>query len=64
MFQYDNNAQLSSLIITGAISFYEGKGLDIPDILKAEGREDLLEVLDLILAALYWLQKEFNNDSV
>lgn len=52
------NIQKLRLIVNGAVSLYEGQGLEIPGLLKAQGREDLLTVLDAVTTALYWMQAE------
>lgn len=46
------------LIVNGAVCLYEGQGLEIPEVLAAQNRDDLLNVLDAIVAALYWMQEE------
>ncbi len=46
------------LIVNGAVCLYEGQGLEIPELLESQHREDLLTVLDAIVAALYWVQEE------
>ena len=52
------NIQKLRLIVNGAVNLYEGQGLEIPGLLKAQGREDLLTVLDAVTTALYWMQAE------
>ena len=34
----------------------EGQELEIPVLLQAQNRDDLLTVLDVIVAVLYWMQ--------
>ena len=46
------------LAVNGAVSIYEGRGLEIAQILKAQGRNDLVAVLDAIMTAMYWMQEE------
>lgn len=46
------------LAVNGAVSIYEGQGLEIVQILKAQGRNDLVAVLDAIMTAMYWMQEE------
>ena len=50
--------QKMRLIVNGAVCLYEGQGLEIPEVLAAQNRDDLLNVLDAIVAALYWIQEE------
>ena len=52
------NIQRMRLIVNGALCLYEGQGLEIPALLEAQHRDDLLTVLDAIVAALYWIQEE------
>ena len=54
----DAQIQKLRLIVNGAVCLYEGQGLEIPELLKAKHRDDLLTVLDAIIAALYWMQEE------
>lgn len=54
----DAQIQKLRLIVNGAVCLYEGQGLEIPELLKAQHRDDLLGVLDAIVAALYWMQEE------
>ena len=54
----DVQIQILRLIVNGAICLYEGQGLEIPALLKAQNRDDLLAVLDAIVSALYWIQEE------
>ena len=54
----DAQIQKLRLIVNGAVSLYEGQGLEIPELLKARHRDDLLTVLDAIVSALYWMQEE------
>ena len=49
------------LIVNGAISIFEGEGLEIPTILKAQERNDLCEAYDILGAALYWLKNELEQ---
>lgn len=49
------------LIVNGAISIYEGEGLEIPALLKAQERTDLCEAFDLLGVALYWLKNELEQ---
>lgn len=57
----DTQIQKMRLIINGAVCLYEGRGLEIPGILKAHNRTDLLMVLDALILALYWLQEELEG---
>ena len=50
--------QKMRLAVNGAVSIYEGQGLEIVQILKAQGRNDLVGVLDAIMTAMYWMQEE------
>ena len=50
--------QKMRLIVNGAVSLYEGQGMEIASILTAQGRNDLLTVLDALTTALYWFQDE------
>ena len=50
--------QKMRLIVNGAVSLYEGQGMEIVGILTAQERNDLLTVLDALTTALYWLQDE------
>lgn len=54
------DVQKMRLVIWGAICLYEGQGLEIPGILEALNRDDLLIVLDALILALYWMQKELD----
>ena len=54
----DAQIQKLRLIVNGAVCLYEGQGLEIPALLEAQHRDDLLTVLDAIVAALYWMQEE------
>ena len=54
----DIQIQKLRLIVNGAVCLYEGQGLEIPELLAAQHRDDLLGVLDAIVAALYWMQEE------
>lgn len=54
------DVQKMRLVIWGAIYLYEGQGLEIPGILEALNRDDLLIVLDALILALYWMQKELD----
>ena len=45
------------LIVYGAVALYEGEGLEIGQILKDQGRADLMTLLDAMMTALYWLQE-------
>jgi len=49
------------LIVNGAISLYEGRGLDIVQILEAQHRDDLVAVLDALTTAMYWIQEELEG---
>lgn len=53
--------QKMRLIVNGAISIYEGEGLEIPAVLKAQGQEELCEAYDALGAALYWLKNELEE---
>ena len=50
--------QKMRLAVNGAVSIYEGQGLEIVQILKEQGRDDLMTVLDAITTAMYWVQEE------
>lgn len=54
----DERTQKMRLIISGAISFFENEGLELPMLLQEQDRADLFLVLDTIMTALYWLQHE------
>ena len=54
----EQRTQKMRLIVNGAVSLYEGQGMEIVGILTAQGRSDLLTVLDALTTALYWLQDE------
>ena len=53
--------QKMRLAVNGAVSIYEGQGLEIVQILKAQGRDDLVAVLDAIATAMYWVQEELET---
>ena len=53
--------QKMRLAVNGAVSIYEGQGLEIVQILKAQGRNDLVAVLDAIMTAMYWVQEELET---
>ena len=55
--------QKMRLIVNGAVSLYEGQGLELAALLKDQGRNDLLTTLDAITTTLYWLQAELNADA-
>jgi hypothetical protein len=57
----DTQTQKMRLIVNGAISLYEGEGMEIPAFLKAQNRIDLLNVLDVVVAALYWLRDDMET---
>ena len=59
----DERTQKMRLIVNGAVSLYEGQGLEIAALLNEQGRNDLLTTLDAITTALYWLQAELNADA-
>ena len=48
--------QKMRLIVNGAVCLYEGQGLEICQILKAQNRDYLLTVLDALTTALYWIR--------
>lgn len=52
------DVQKMRLVIWGAICLYEGQGLEIPGILEAHNRKDLLIVLDALILVLHWIQEE------
>ena len=54
----EQREQKMRLIVNGAVSLYEGQGMEIANLLTAQGRNDLLTVLDALTTALYWLQDE------
>lgn len=54
----NSQIQMLRLIVNGAICLYEGQGLEIPALLVAQNRGDLLAVLDVLTTALYWMQEE------
>ena len=54
----DAQMQRLRLIVNGAVSLYEGQGLEIPVLLAAQHRDDLITVLDALVTALYWIQEE------
>ena len=54
----DIQIQKMRLVVNGAVSLYEGQGLEIVQILKAQGRDDLVAVMDALTTAMYWLQEE------
>lgn len=49
------------LIVNGAISIYEGEGLEIPTALKSQERYELCEAYDILGVALYWLKNELEQ---
>ena len=51
------------LAVNGAVSIYEGQGLEIVQILKEQGRDDLMTVLDAITTAMYWVQEELEIEA-
>ena len=53
--------QKMRLIVNGAISIYEGDGLEIPTVLKSQERADLCDAYDAIGVALYWLKNELEE---
>ena len=55
--------QKMRLAVNGAVSIYEGQGLEIVQILKEQGRDDLVIVLDAITTAMYWVQEELEIES-
>lgn len=55
--------QKMRLAVNGAVSIYEGQGLEIVQILKEQGRDDLVTVLDAITTAMYWVQEELEIES-
>lgn len=57
----DERTQKMRLIVNGAISFFENEGLELPGLLKEQNRTDLFLVLDAIMTALYWLQRELTT---
>ena len=57
----DEKTQKMRLIVNGAISFFENEGLELPTLLKEQNRTDLFLVLDAIMTALYWLQRELTT---
>ena len=57
----DEKTQKMRLIVNGAISFFENEGLELPGLLKEQNRTDLFLVLDAIMTALYWLQRELTT---
>ena len=59
----DERTQKMRLIVNGAVSLYEGQGLEIAALLNEQGRNDLLTTLDAITTALYWLQVKLNADA-
>ena len=50
------NIQRMRLIVNGAVCLYEGEGLEIAQVLRDQGRDELLAVLDGLMTAMYWLQ--------
>lgn len=54
----DVQIQKMRLVVNGAVSLYEGQGLEIVQILKAQGRDDLVAVMDALTTAMYWMQEE------
>lgn len=57
-FALDNHFQKMRLIVNGAVCLYEGQGLEIAQVLRAQGREDLVAVMDALTTAMYWIQVE------
>ncbi|MBR2796651.1 MAG: hypothetical protein IKE17_02750 [Clostridia bacterium] len=55
--------QKMRLAVNGAVSIYEGQGLEIVQILKEQGRDDLMTVLDAITTAMYWVQEELEIEA-
>lgn len=55
--------QKMRLAVNGAVSIYEGQGLEIVQILKEQGRDDLVTVLDAITTAMYWVQEELEIEA-
>ena len=55
--------QKMRLAVNGAVSIYEGQGLEIVQILKEQGRDDLVTALDAITTAMYWVQEELEIES-
>lgn len=53
----NHQIQKMRLIVNGAVCLYEGQGLEICQVLKAQNRDDLLTVLDALATALYWMQE-------
>ena len=53
----DERVQKTRLIVFGAVSLYEGQGLDMARALTNQNRADLVTVLDAMTTALYWLQQ-------
>ena len=53
----DERVQKTRLIVFGAVSLYEGQGLDMARALANQNRADLVTVLDAMTTALYWLQQ-------
>lgn len=53
--------QKMRLIVNGAVSIFEGEGLEIPAILKEKEQNKLREAYDAIGAALYWLKNELEE---
>ena len=56
----DAQIQKMRLIVNGAVSIYEGQGLEIISLLKEQNRDDLLDVMDALATAMYWLQEELD----
>ena len=54
----DAQIQKMRLIVNGAVSIYEGQGLEIISLLKEQNRDELLDAMDCIMTALYWVQDE------
>ena len=52
----ESKIQRMRLIVNGAVSLYEGEGLEIVQVLKELNRDDLLTVMDSLMTAMYWLQ--------
>lgn len=53
--------QRMRLIVNGAVSIFEGDGLEIPAILKEKEQDELCEAYDAIGVALYWLKNELEE---
>ena len=59
----DARMQRLRLMICGAVSLYESRGLDIPPLLIENGRPDLADALDAVMTALYWAQAELEGEA-